>query len=194
MSDNFDWDKAVEQWQSHEPALPAIKRNMRWLLWRMKAVLALDIIGLLVLLPFAYFIFQSGESMSIKIWFSITCIIAVVGVYFDFYLRRDLWQQPTNTKELLHHMVKREQAGVRIGQFAIVYLSIFLLILLTWSAMVWFFEPARFDGQYTLLSVVLGSVTMIASIILSHLYKKRKETRLRQAKVELENFLQADAE
>ncbi|NVJ60440.1 MAG: hypothetical protein HWE27_08620 [Gammaproteobacteria bacterium] len=192
MSEKFDWDEAVDQWQSHEPELPSIKRNMRWLSWRMKAVLALDIVGLMVLLPFAFFIFQSEESTSIKIWFSITCVLAVVGVYFDFYLRRELWQQPTNTKELLNHMIKREKAGVRIGQFAVVYLGIFLVILISWAVSVWFLEQERFEGEYALLSVVCGSVIMLVSIIMSMVYKKRKQKRLQQVELELEKFLEAD--
>jgi hypothetical protein len=192
MTDKFDWDNAVNEWQNHEPDMPALKKNMLWQSWRMKLVLALDIIGLLVLFPFAYFIFLSDEAMSIKVWFSLVCIIAAVGVYFDFYLRKDLWELPSTTKGVFRHLIKRAEAGIKIARFSIVYLSLFLLFLVGWGLYLVFFETERLAKAGSLTSLIIGSTVIVISIAVSIWYKKRKEMQLESAKKDYEAFIQPD--
>jgi hypothetical protein len=155
----------------------------------MKLVLALDVISLMVLLPFTYFIFLSEEALSIKIWFSVACVFAVVGVYFDFYLRKDLWLQPATTKDLFLHLIKRAKAGVRLARFATVYLSIFLLYLLGWSGYVAIYEAERLEKSGSLISLVVGSGIIIISILISLWYRKRKEQELLQAEKDYQEFM-----
>jgi len=190
MSEEFNWDKAVSEWQSHEPDLPAIKRNMRWLSIRMKLVLALDVVSLLVLFPFTYFIFLSGETLSIKLWFSLMCVFAVIGVYFDFYLRKELWELPETTRDVFAHLIKRAKAGIRIARFAMVYLSIFLGFLIFWAVFIEMYEPQRFEKDGSTLSLIIGALVILGSIGVSFWYRKRKEIELKEAEKNYHQFVE----
>ncbi len=192
MTDEFNWDKAVNEWQSHEPDLPELKKNMRWLSWRMKLVLALDIVSLLLLVPFAFYIFQTEESFSVKVWVILVSILATIGVYFDFYLRRELWEVPTTTRGLYEHMIKRAKVGINIARFAIIYLSVFGLFLAGWSAYAWLYEAARFDRANSTFSVLIGIGVVVVSIIISFWYGKRKAAQLRQAEKQFKDFVAND--
>ncbi|WMS86930.1 hypothetical protein [Pleionea litopenaei] len=192
MSDEFNWDKALDQWQSHQPDMPALKRNMRFLAWRMKALLALDVLSLLILFPFAYFIFISNEPTSTKAWFSIICVLATVGVYFDFYLRRDLWEQPDTTHQMYLHIVKRAKAGIRIGQFSIIYLSVFLIAFASWLGFLAIYEPERFQSNVGMMSAVAALSAIFISILISFWYRQRKVKDLSEAKRQLQEFLSFD--
>lgn len=191
MSNEFNWDKAVSEWQSHQPDMPALKKNMQWLALRMKLVLALDVISLMILFPFTYFIFLSEEALSIKVWFSVACVFAAVGVYFDFYLRKDLWEQPSTTKDMFMHLIKRAKAGIRLARFAMVYLSIFLMYLLGWSSYVAAYEPERLEKSGAVLSLVAGATLIIISIAVSFWYRKRKEQQLMQAEKDYQEFMES---
>ncbi|NVJ51999.1 MAG: hypothetical protein HWE13_04385 [Gammaproteobacteria bacterium] len=192
MTDEFNWDKALDQWQNHQPDMPALKKNMRWLSWRMKIVLALDVLSLLVLFPFAYFIFVSNEPTSTKVWFSIICFIATVGVYFDFYLRKDLWDTPNSTPQMYQHLVKRAQAGVKIGTFSIIYLSCFFVFFAGWLGYLWLFEPARFLAKVGFASAIGASAAVIVAIAVSVWYRRRKVLESKEAKQRYQDFLSFD--
>ncbi len=191
MSNEFNWDKAVTEWQSHQPDMPALKKNMQWLALRMKLVLALDVISLMVLFPFTYFIFLSEEALSIKVWFSVACVFAAVGVYFDFYLRKDLWEQPATTKDMFIHLIKRAKAGIRLARFAMVYMSIFLIYLLGWSGYVALYEAVRLEKTGAVLSLVTAATMIIFSIAIAFWYRKRKEQQLVQAEKNYQEFMES---
>ncbi len=192
MSEEFNWDKAVDEWQQHQPDLPAIKKNMRWLSLRMKLVLALDVVSLLILLPFNYFIFLSGEAISVKIWFVLLSMLAAVGVYFDFYLRKELWELPETTRDVFAHLVKRAQAGIRIARFAAAYLSIFLFLLFTWSGYIAMYEPFRFEKAGAVVGLLVGSSIIAVSIVVSIWYGKRKKQELIEAEKNYRNFIDSN--
>jgi hypothetical protein len=189
MSDEFNWNKAVNEWQSHQPDMPALKKNMQWLSLRMKLVLALDVISLMVLFPLTYFIFLSEEAFSIKVWFSVACVFAAVGVYFDFYLRKDLWDQPATTKEMFRYLIKRAQAGIRLARFALAYLGIFLIYLLGWWGYVVLYEAERLEKSGSILSLVIASTIIIMSMLIALWYRKRKEQELLQAEKNYQDFI-----
>ncbi|MEE4246591.1 MAG: hypothetical protein V2I33_14370 [Kangiellaceae bacterium] len=173
--EDFDWDSAVGEWQSSSPDLPAIKKNMRWLALRMKLILAVDVLGLLILFPLAYFIFITHDEMSIKIWFGLACVLAIIGVYFDFYLRKDLWDFPETTSDVFKHLIKRAEAGVNLGRFSTFYLSAFLLCLLAWSGYFAIYEPDKFSTKITVLNVFVGFILIVFAIGVSMWYTKLKK-------------------
>ncbi len=189
MNNSFDWDKAIEDWQSQAPDVPEVTKNMRWLAWRMKIILLLDVVSLLVLLPFTYFIFITEPDLSIKVWFSLICVLAIVGVYFDFYLRKDLWQIPNSTNDTFLHLIKRAEAGIKLARFAVIYLAVFLLSLLGWASFKWMTEPNKMTDAYAWLSLIVGALIIVVSIAVSIWYGKKQEKELIRATQNYQDFI-----
>ncbi len=191
MSDEFNWDTAVSEWQSLEPDMPAIKTNMKWLSIRMKLILGLDVLSLLALFVMDYYVFAGEDSLSLKIWFSLVSVFAIVGVFFDFYLRRDLWVQPATTKEVFLHLIKRARVGIQIARFGVIYLSMFFFIIMGWGAYVAAYEAHRFEKSGALLSIILGGAAIVISILVCLWYGKRKTAELKDAEKIYQDFQQS---
>ncbi|WP_144391674.1 hypothetical protein [Pleionea sediminis] len=194
MSEEFNWEEAKNDWQSHEPHLPELKKNMRWLSMRMKLILIIDIVILIAMIPFAVYIFQTAELLSVKVWFVLAFIVALIGVYFDFYLRKDLWEMPSTTRGMYLHVIKREKAGIKLARFAVIYLSFFGFALLAWAIYFEFFEDAATiqKMEYSIFHHMLGLLVVVASVFVSKWYGNRKRRALKEAELRLKEFDTAD--
>ena len=162
---------------------------MRWVTWRMRFIIALDVIALLTMIPIWLYVLDHHDSISIKIWFGFLFLLAIVAVYFDIYLRRDLWEEDdSSTRSMLQCVLKRARAGVRLAKFSIAYMVTFFISVSTWLAYVYFYEPTLIDKQYSVLGISLGYLITFIVAMASVWYKKKKQREVVNLEATLKQY------
>ncbi|MCO7226802.1 hypothetical protein [Pleionea sp. CnH1-48] len=181
MSDDFNWDDAVNEWQHHTPDLPALKRTMRWETWRMKLIIVMDFIALLALIPAMAYLFSGEHTTSFKVFFVFLSIWAVIGAYFDLRLRQGLWQQDgSSTRHMLEFALKRANAGVHIARFTVIYIAIFMMALIGWVAYLSVYEMAILSQEERWFALVVSLVVSAGVLVGGILFGRKKKQEAEQ--------------
>ena len=189
----FNWDNAVKEWQHLQPDVPALKKSMRWVTWRMRCIVALDVLVLLLFIPFWIYIFDKPQSSSVKVWFGTMFLLAVIGVYFDIYLRKGLWQDDlSSTRAMLEFVYRRTLGGVRLARFSIIYMALFFVSISGWVGYTYFFEPEQLQKDFALIGILLGYCMIAAVVIGAVWYRKRKQREVENIKQMLDQYINSE--
>lgn len=173
-----DWQQLQQDWQNYQPDIVKIKKRIAWVTWRMIAILAIDIIALLLFIPFLMFeTMQESVSVAEKIWHFGMFPLFVYGVYWDFKLRLPLFKlESESTKDILGFYLKRVSAGIKLGNLGVKFSLLLEFLFMLWVAANWYFdlgEEKIKEVEFILFGLVW--IALLAGIMFWYKVKKERE-------------------
>jgi len=177
MSDPLkDWEEMQSEWQSYQPDVQKIKKTINWVTWRMGAILAFDVIAILLYIPFLIFFVSVDENSLVEnSWHYLLGLLLIYGVYLDFKIRLPIFRaQGESTKDVLELYLKRTQAGVTIGRIGKNFSWVLLVAFVLWylaNLLLPSGNPKIADWEFGLFGVVWIAVF----VVLCRWYENKKQ-------------------
>ncbi len=173
-----DWQQLQQDWQSYQPDIVKIKKRIAWVTWRMVAILAMDVLLLVLYIPFLMFeTIQESTSLAEKIWHFGMFPLIVYGVYWDFKLRLPLFKlESESTKDILGFYLKRVKAGVQLGDLGYKFSLVLEVLFIVWVGGNWYFDLG--EERLKELSFITFGICwfgLFAGIMYWYKLKKQKE-------------------
>lgn len=185
-----DWQELQSDWQSYQPDIQKIRKKVNWVTWRMAAILIVDVLAVIIYLPFVYFLFINNDShWVINSWHYLLAILLIYGVYLDFKIRIPIFKlQGESTKDILELYLKRTEAGIVIGRLGQNFSWILLGSFIIWVAATNIIVPdvdKLSDWRFT----VFGLAYMGIFILITSWYRNKKQREYTELKKLWQDYL-----
>lgn len=175
---NHEWLQLQQDWQAYQPDIVGIKKKIAWVTWRMISILVIDVLGMMLYVPYVVFWVAPNDAPLVYKLLSYAVIpLGFLGVFIDFKLRLPVLRLDRgSTRDVLKSYLKLVQAGVRIGLWGYRSVLVMLFLFIIWVIAVHYSTPNNeilVDPERLFLVFILLVIT--AAAMFWYMRKKAKE-------------------